>query len=207
MDETPKPTEPEPTPILTPPSESTRQLQPIDESKLRLELAASDPKPVVQAQTDETWTPQVEQPKPQVVIPPLESSVRLDGASAEIMGIIEPDTGQSTRRWKVESVFITLVSLLIVGIGVIGVLPAILTYGFSKDVFMLLVLYGIPSFIGLLLLKRSDMARRIVMVFLLINIVFEMIPLLRGTSVNIPSTVLSAAVLIFLALPGIKRHF
>ena len=108
------------------------------------------------------------------------------------------------RKWKVEAILITLFSFLIIGFSTVAALPTFLNSENPNVKFFTGLFFGIPSLLGLLLIKRLDMARIVVMGLMVLLIVLQFFP---GTRANWLVIIAVVSTIIFLSNDGIKRHF
>ena len=86
----------------------------------------------------------------------------------------------------------------------VAALPILLSSADSNVKFFTGLYFGIPGLLGLLLLKRSDMARIVVMGLMVLLIVLQFLP---GTRANWLVIIVVVSTIIFLSNDGIKRHF
>lgn len=109
-----------------------------------------------------------------------------------------------SRRWMIESIAISSLSFLVLANSLLTIVPVLLSSESSNVKFFFTLVFGIPALFGLLILRRSDMARLVVIVFMSFNIAFQFLP---SRGINLFVIVLSSAVIIFLGSDRIKRHF
>lgn len=176
-------------------------IQPIDEDAVRRDLAenppAVSPLPVQVAASDYDLTSTQVNVGFQGSLPAMSED--------EIDRIKRSDKIEKkiANRWSRESTLINIFAVLIVLLAGLGAYPLIV----SEAYFYAALLYGFPAIVGLQLLRRSDMSRRVIVVILYLNIAFQVLPYVKFLSFNIISIVLSLIIIGFLNSNAIKRHF
>ncbi len=110
----------------------------------------------------------------------------------------------NARRWLIESIVITVFALIVLGYSLLIIIPVLLSSVDSNFKFFTVLLFGLPGLFSLLILRRSEMARIVVIVFMALTIAFQFLP---GGGVKLYVIAISLAVILFLASDRIKRHF
>lgn len=147
-------------------------------------------------------------PQPEVIKPSLDiTPVVIPVPSPEAQEAINVElykNKQKARRWRIESISINLFAFIILGVSLVTILPVVLAGATNTSIgFFTLILAGIPGLFGFLLLKRSDMARRVIIAFMILNIAVNFFP----GAFNIFSIASSLGVALFLISGPIQRHF
>jgi hypothetical protein len=127
------------------------------------------------------------------------------------------DTNDSSKmkknsHWLIESVFINIFAILNILVAVYVALPILIGASSPTVKFSIGLFYGIEAFIALQILRRSDMARRVIVIFMIINILIQLAFLLISVlfpwiPFNIIPVIVSLGVIIFFSSDAIKRHF
>ena len=147
-------------------------------------------------------------PQPEVIKPSLDIALpaipALSPAAQEAKDVDLDKNKQKARRWRIESALINLFALYILGVSLLAVLPVVLAGAINTSIgFFILLLAGIPGLLGFLLFRRSDMARRVIIGFMILNIAVNFFP----GAFNIFSVASSLGVALFLFSGPIQRHF
>lgn len=177
-------------------------IQPIDEDAIRRDLA-QNPSPISPPISEQTLQPQYDIGLSQLAAAPLVPQETANSEAADRFEKDEEREQKSARKWKCESLLINIFAILVVSISALGILSS----AAGENDFFVLAFNVIGGLLGLLLLGRLDMARRVIVVFMLLNIAFQVLPFIGFLSFNIISVALSLVVIIFLKLSAIKRHF
>lgn len=120
-----------------------------------------------------------------------------------------PDDGRrapswTQRRWVVESVFITLFALVVIGLSLEVAVPVLLSNASENDKFFIALVAGMPALFGVLILRRSELARIMIVVFMVIDVVMQLLP---WGGHNVLSIALEGFILIFFSTSRIRQHF